>query len=228
MTIRFLAILISATVLNCQIATGQNFFWSDLGLGDGAINDDATIETSVGATGTAYLYYESNGQDISDGLDLDFSWDVNDVIAFTAAETFEADIIAGDPAIDDRWGDAFGPAADVSPNDVTGFFAVNVVNGTGILESNIPGVLSGNYGIDFIDILFDQSAGAFLVGSVDYEALTAGITTLQVDGLVVNNGVNIGVPFSNLTFISVPEPTSAFLFSLLGVLSVAIRRRQNN
>ena len=55
------------------------------------------------------------------GFTLDFSWDVNGVVGFTAAETFEADILFGTgPVIGSRYGDFSGPAGAVTSDNVDG------------------------------------------------------------------------------------------------------------
>ena len=206
--------------------SAQNFFWSLQGFGEGAINSDLVVSAPTAPSNTVNLYYDSNGQDIVEGFNLDFSWDNNGVIGFTAAETFDADITFGPagPVLSQRWGDFAGPAVgDVTSDFVNGFITVNLVSGTGILESNIPGVLDPN-GFDFVDTLYDQSAEAFLIGSFDFEVLSFGEASIIVNGLVVNGGVDLNSPFSGLTF-TVPEPSAATLL-VIGLAGLTRRRRE--
>ena len=185
----FLAVL----AISCasSSAHGQNFFWSLDGFGEGAANEDLVIDGFSNPAGTIFLYYEASGQNITEGIDFDFSWlpsfGSSNVAEFTAADTFEADILLnGTIDLGDRWGDAFGPASVVNSNEVLGFTTVNVVGGTGIQVENRPGVLDGN-GLDFVDSLFDETANAFLVGSINYETNeNIGASELLVSGIAVN------------------------------------------
>ena len=232
MNVKNFSLVLAIMAMSVSSVSAQNFFWSTLDFGQGAVNGDLTIDAEVGDTGTVFLYYNDNGQSITEGIDLNFGWDVTGVAGFTAAETFEADILLGDngPDLDDRWGDAFGPAGDVTQDTVSGFITVNVVNGTGIQVENIPGNLNGQ-GFDFIDTLYDQSASAFQVGSFSYEALangTASITDNEISGLVVDGGADIGAAFNSVTVnvgAAIPEPTSAGILAC-GLFGLVARRRR--
>ena len=214
-------------VLGGHTAYAQNFFWSLSGFEEGAVNQNLAVDVNDDPTGTVFLYYESNGQDIRQGMALDFSWDNNRVVGFTAAASVEADILfdTGTELVDigrDRWGDAFGPANEVTSDNVMGFLAKNVVGSDGILDSNRPGVLVG--GNDFVDSMFDTTANAFFIGSFDYEQLGNGVASLQIDGLVVHQGEELGAPFLDVTFSSVPEPNSLAIV-LLGLPFLYRRKR---
>lgn len=232
MNVKNFSLVLAIMAMSVSSVSAQNFFWSTLDLGQGAANADLTIDANVGDTGTVYLYYNDNGQNITEGIDLDFGWDVTGVAGFTAAETFEADITLGPmgPDLNDRWGDQFGPAGNVTQDAVTGFTTINVVSGTGIQVANIPGNLDGS-GFDFIDTLYDESASAFQIGSFDYEALadgTASITENEISGLVVDGGADIGASFNSVTVnvgAVVPEPTSAGILAC-GLFGLVARRRR--
>ena len=226
------AIILSLVLLSS--ATAQNFFWSFDGFGEGALNDDLVVNADENPTGTVNLYYHSNNQNITEGFILDFLWDVNGVVGFTAAETFDAEVglvtDSGDfVALSNRYGDGFGPAGSVTSDRVEFFVGINVVNGTGISEVNIPGVIDGN-GLDFIDTLYDTSAEAFFIGTIDYEFLGAGVANIQFDGVAVDGGSDLlstgAVSTNGLTFVSgVPEPAAASLLSLGLTVILTSRRR---
>lgn len=203
--------------------SAQNFFWSDVGFEQGAINNDLVINANSNPSGTVYLYYNSNGADVRDAVDVNLSWGEDGIIGFTAAETFEADITFGidGPLINQRWGDFAGTDPDLTSNFAT-LLAVNVVSGQGIRDANIPGVVDDN-GIDFVDTLYDTSAGAFLVGSFDFEVLSFGGTDLLVDAVISDGVAGLQPRFSELHFSIVPEP-SATILVLLGLAGFATRR----
>lgn len=226
MRAKLFSLVLAIVTMSASSVFAQNFFWSTVGFENGAVNGNFVINTNFApATGDVYLYYSPNGQNITVGFDLDFSWTDDDVVAFTAAETFEADITLGvdGPDLNDRWGAQFGPAGEVTPNAVSTFAAINIVDGTGIQVGNIPGVLEN--GIDFVDTLYDTTAEAFLIGSISYEILDPGITSLRVSGLVVDNA-DIGASFSSLEFFA-PEPSSAGILAL-GLVGFVARRRRSS
>lgn len=103
----------------------QNLFWSELGLGQGSVEGDLTINAEVGDTGTAFLYYNPIEQDVLEGFDFDFSWDSSGLAGFTAAESFDFEITVQGIPFGIRWGDFSGPAVATS-DTVTDFLAVNV------------------------------------------------------------------------------------------------------
>ena len=228
MKIKNFSLVLAIVAMSVSSASAQNFFWSLSDIGGGAANSDLTIDTNASPSGTVFLYYADNGQAITEGLDLDFTWTNNDVVEFTAAETFEADITfgPGGPPINDRWGDNFGPASDVQANSVSGFTTVNVVNGTGIQPEHAPGVLNDD-GFDLVDTLYDTSNNSFLIGSINYNTLTDAETSILVSGLVVDGGADIGASFSGLTFAgaAIPEPSTAGLLAL-GLVGLVSRRRR--
>lgn len=224
---RLLMVLVCSVFFTSENCA-QNFFWSTLPFEAGAVSPQAVVNPLLdGPTGTVFLYYEAGGSNITEGLDLSFSWTVNGVVGFTAAETFDADITFGTngPVLFDRWGDFSGPANVVNFNEVTGFLTINLTSGTGIQQANIPGNLDQN-GIDFVDTLYDTTANAFLIGSIDYEFLGPGIALLQADGLVLD-GVDIGASFASIQFGNLPEPSTAGML-VLGLFGFAAQRRRGD
>ncbi len=207
-------------ILNCNLASAQNFFWSSAGFEEGAVNKDFKTTAMVGESGRAFLYFDTAGfQNIEDGYDVDFSWDLPGIVGFDAAESLDFDItIQGNP-IETRWG-GIALVDEVTPDAVTGLFAKHLMNGTGILVDQIP---PGN---PIVDDGYDTSANAFLVASFDWTATTVGTTSIQIDkSLVINGGVNIGAPFSDFTIHVVPEPNTTTLM-VVGLIGFTLQRRR--
>ena len=208
MKLRFTCNAIVLSLFLLSSATAQNFFWSFDAFGEGALNDDLVVNADKDPTETVNLYYHSNNQNIRQGFILDFLWDVNGVVGFTAAETFDAEVgivtDSGDfVALSNRYGDGYGPAGSVTSDRVESFVGINVLNGDGILQENIPGVI-GDAGLDLIDTLYDTTAEAFFIGTVDYEFLGIGVANIQFDGVVVDSGFDLlstgAVSTNGLTF----------------------------
>ena len=175
-------------------AYGQNFFWSDREFGQGALNEDLSLEANLGESGTVFLYYDhAEFQNISDYISLDFSWQTENVVAFEEAETFDFDITVDGYAFASRWGPfAHGPADLVTDNSVEGFVAFRTATGFGIRSNTLGNPLT-DFGYDF-------SANAFQIGSFDWSALNPGATNLGIDELLVSeNGMNLDLPIRELT-----------------------------
>lgn len=202
--------LVFNSLLNAQSRgfNSGNMFWSNKDLGEGVVLGDLAISARPGDSGRMFLYYDPQGRNITEGIDVDYSWDVPGVIAFTAAETLEFDITIQEAPFSDRWGDFAGPAEDVMADAVTGFLTVNVVNGTGILVDQIPG-----NGI-FEDTGVDLDTETFQIRFFDWTANDRGTTSLQIDNYLQNDD-QIGPPtFSSLSIIVVPEPGSSSLVAV--------------
>ena len=127
---RLIVCLVAFGMLGISQASAQNFFWSEFDLGQGGVVEgDLNIDAEIGDTGTAYLWYSPNGQDVFEGLDLDFSWETSGTVAFNSATTFDYDIVLRDSpevVLGQRWSDFTGDAELVEENTVEGFLAINV------------------------------------------------------------------------------------------------------
>ncbi len=214
------ALLVFLSTTNCVFA--QNFFWSTEDIHSGlVVNGDLTVNAnSFGNSGRTYLYYDPQGVDIEFQLDLDFSWDGGGA-AFTDARTLDFEIeIAGTP-IGLRWGDFAGPAFEVTASSVTGFLAINVISGTGILTSQ------SNAGPGPFFDTGSTDDGFFQVGFIDW-AFTPGSadSNFVLDNVILSDISGNNVKFSDLTITAVPEPNTLVLFAV-GLFSAAsLRRRQ--
>ena len=167
----------------------SDFFWSDADLASGAINN-SMAETAMpeGSSGTLYLYYDTFMSELDTGAFLNIATSTNGVIEFTNAETLEFDIVANGIPFDLRWGDLVGPADSVTANFIEDLAAINVVNGTGMVNEN-TGPVSIDEGYDF-------DAEAFLFARVDYnvvgpEGSTVDIITTTGSGGIVDSGMMI-------------------------------------
>ena len=192
------------------VAGGQEFFWSDHSFLGGAVNENFQLVTTPGESGRLYLYYEAFGQDITEGIDLDFSWNRSGVAGFAAAATVDFDIYVAVVNAGKRWGDFSGQAQSVQQNEVHGFLAANVIQGYGI-QHDFNGVDS-----IFSDAGYDDSNDSFLVGYIDWFAIESGETFLRIDDSVIANlGQNIDVSFKGLSVRVVPETSSSLVAALL-------------
>jgi len=224
-----------AVVFSVSTAFGQgDFFWSTSNLNSGASNSDAVVDTNnVSDTGSLYLYYSTENSDLDTGAGLDLSWDVDGVIAFTAAETFDFDIVIAPLGLPiyRRWGtDIFpngvnegNPAGTISQNNVTDLNAFHSDSGMGILDE-----FSFRETGLFLDTGYDSSSGAFLFARVDWERIgegTANLITETGEIGVVNDGQFINPVFGGAQFGTIPEPTSASLLAI-GLVSLIARRRR--
>ncbi len=220
MNVRNFSLVLAVVAMSVSSVSAQNFFWSTAGFGEGAVNGDFEATVQQGATGTTHLYYAPNGQNVTEGLDLDFSWDNSGVMSFTAAETLDFDLSFMGAPLGVRWGDFAGPAESVTADAVTGFLTVNVVAGEGMQIANIPP------GMPLIDEGYDESAGAFWVGTFDWSADGQGTASIVIDNaLVVDGGQDIGATFNSFTVNVVPEPAAASVLAL-GLVGLVARRRR--
>lgn len=62
MNVRILAFSVVLVGIASASLSAQNFFWSEFDLGEGATEGDFTVNAEVGDSGTAFLYYNPDGQ----------------------------------------------------------------------------------------------------------------------------------------------------------------------
>ena len=215
------AVLMAVLFCSSSVWAQSDFFFS---FEQGGQNTDQSRAFNVGESGSLWVYWSTNGPADSD-LDVGAIIDVftdGGVIEFTAAETFDYDILVADTpsGITRLAGEGFGAAGSVAPElieDLAGF----TVTGGGILEEN------NGSGI-FLDTGYNASNDAFEWGRIDFNVIGEGVVGVSGrarDGLIVNNGKAIDATFSTVTILTpVPEPSTAAILSL-GLAGLAIRRR---
>ena len=160
------AIMFAVWLPNLTVAQ-TDFFFSTSALNEGAINENLSAEFETGESASVYIWYTTNGpanSDISVGAILDIISQTTDVIQFTAAETFNFDVIVENGMDSQRWQDrGFGETGMVTDNFVDDLFSTRIGQGTGILEANtVPNRL---------DLGYDKKTDAFLWGKLDFIVL---------------------------------------------------------
>ena len=193
------------------------------------------MDFEVGDTGSLWIYWSTNGpadSDLEIGAFIDVLSSNSGVIEFTAAQTFDFEIVRTDSGdgVGNRLQNAngaggfAGPAMSVSADLVQELAAFTVTGGPGIIESN-------NGSGEFLDTGYDATSDAFQWGRVDFTAIGQGQTAVtgeRGDGAVkqfpipyVFNTATINVGGGP----AVPEPTTTVVtaFALAGI---AARRRR--
>lgn len=226
MNVRNFSLVLALVAMSASSVFAQgDFFWSFAPQGGGATNSAAKGNFLIGDTGSIYLYYDTANSQLDTGFFIDIASSMAGVVNITGLETFDFDIRVGgqgdpNPAINNRWGDAFGPGTVAGDGQSAMWNAFRVVNGVGILDANTGPV--------FFDDGYDAGAGAFFVGRLDFVAVGQGSTDLDMSigaGLIVHNGMALNPIFGRGTINVVPEPTSAGLLAL-GLVGLVARRRR--
>jgi len=221
--LRGLALAVVVLAFATSNAIAEDLFWSSFPLNGGATNSGINIDTTtVGDTGTLYLYYDATNLLGTQNISMDLTWVDQNVIAFQSAESFNYDVttVFGNGGVQPRW-DSFGAASSVSGNLVTilGASASSPVAATGINE-NFNGM--GPFGE--IDAGYDAGAGAFLVAAFDWERVAEGETTLAVISPSIDGGMPTVAP-ATFGFSAVPEPSTVSIFAI-GLIGLVTRRRR--
>ena len=192
----------AALLIYSGVACGQNdFFLSFDGLNEGATNSDAVESFSPGDSGTLYLYWSTNGpadSNVDTGAFVDLETSLSGVIEFTAAESFDFDVLLLGSVLGPRWGDSFGPANAVTLDAVDELGAFTLFSGLGIDEAH-------NGSLGATDQGYDVGADAFLFGKVDFvvnadpTANSVDVIVEQGNGGIVNAGAFVDATFGTAT-----------------------------
>ena len=126
--IAILFLLLASPMCNAQ---GQ-FFWSPCAFGEGADPFDVPIKMGIGQKKEIFFYYQTMGQDISDGFRFDLSFSEPDVVLFSSASTLNFDVTISGAFVGIRW-DQFGDA-DVSDNAVQNFTPSIISHGQNVVN----------------------------------------------------------------------------------------------
>lgn len=164
-----------------------DFFWSAAGMGGGAVNQDLVVEGDVGVPITLYLYASTENFDYNT-ICLDVTASRPNIIAFTAAETFEFEIEVNGNPVGSRWDSN----------------SLNAVNPSLIDEwctTGKTGIQNENIGPIFVDTGYDSTANAFLLGSIQFDVTGTGcvvIGTSKGDGDILDAGVPVDPQFCSV------------------------------
>lgn len=208
----FRDILLSKTNENFEsnVSSGpSDFFWSTRNLGEGAVNEDVTLNMESGETETLYLYYTTNGPnrtDIADGVSINVATTNPGIITFDDGGSLTFPIEISGFAIGTRWtypgagqyieDIGFQSANSVQDDLIIGITAMSLCQSNGILDANT----NENDG-PFVDTGYDPQADAFLFGKIEITALTGGQVNLIAgpnDLGIAHAGQMIQPTFSNV------------------------------
>ena len=227
---KIISLAVAAMIAVCSssaYAGVSDIYVSFANVGDGGAAGNTAAEFEVGTSGSAFVWVDENFS-IDTGAFLDVMSSNTNVLEFTGAEVFNPDILLfGTTPLDSRWQSAGEQGVSAGLIDELNGFAVT--EGTGIIPTNVPGVLDG-MGLDFVDDLYDASSNGFLFARIDFDVVGVGNATISLatgDGLVVNNDVELSPSYgaASVTGTAIPEPTSATILAL-GLAGLVTRRRR--
>ena len=227
MNVRNFSLFLAIVAMSVSSVSAQSdFFFS---FTQGGTNGDQSADFAVGESGSLWVYWSTNGpadSDLDVGAFIDVFTSASGVLEFTAAETFDYDLlVAGNPSGLTRLnGEGIGavtPTADFI-DELAGF----TVTGNGILEAN------NGSGV-FTDAGYSAANDAFEFGRIDFNVIGDGSVTVTGeagDGLIVNGADVVDATFSTATVNvgggnDIPEPTTAGLLAL-GLAGFVARRRR--
>ena len=188
-------------------------------------NTNQSRDFNVGDSGSLWIYWSTNGpadSELTVGAFIDVFTSNSGVIEFTAAETFDYDIVLGGQTIGTRLnGEGLGPAQDLTSHFINEFFGFTVT-GPGIFEPNGP---IGS----IVDEGFSVINDGFEWGRIDFNVIgegTTSVTGAAGDGMIVNDDSIVDAAFSTVTINAtsqIPEPTTTGFFAL-ALAGLAVRR----
>lgn len=142
----------------------RDFYLSFSGTGEGEAATNVAKVAEFGDTMSAYIWVRED-YSIGIGASIDICTSTTGVVEFTAAETFQADIVNNMGMDEIRWEPtAFGATGDVSPDFIDRLIAFRVKDGTGILSEQVTGM-------PLSDSLHDTTNNAFLFGKIDLNVI---------------------------------------------------------
>jgi hypothetical protein len=223
-----LVAIVCVALLASGAMGGQVFFSTATDVGQGAA---PLSEQSVDGDLTLGIWATSD-QDYDTSIGMNVLSDAPANVALTAGEVKNPDIISelAGTAVDVRWQDV--AVGEVTAAQITKMNAARVTVGTGILLTNngtVPPFLN-------VDPLFDQDAGAFLLGTVTVSGVgpdgSSSVLSINEEGTAtfVNAGQAVTPDFMPVTLsvgvANIPEPSTLVLvaFGLVAMLGYGLKR----
>ncbi len=202
--------IFACAALAAAPVSGATVFFSTVGtIGGGVTPGPAELLLEPGEPGQLYIWC-TDDQDYDTSVGVDVTSSAPGVIAFTDGSSANPDIVSdalGGTFVDRRWTAA--AVGSVSPDFIDGIAALELVG-----SDPPPGGISASYDGTvppdlWRDTLYDVPAGAFLLGSVSFDALAPGTTQLTMesgDTLYFLHGETQIFPIFEPATVTVAEP----------------------
>ncbi|OHB82105.1 MAG: hypothetical protein A2W31_02625 [Planctomycetes bacterium RBG_16_64_10] len=214
-------------VLAVPALAEQNVFFSTIGaVGGGVVVGDPVIDATAGDLLTLYIW-SSDDQDYNTSIGMNVVPDVPGAVNFTGAAVYNPDLMTGFGfPLGKRWSEVgvggIGPAV----TKMNAVFVTTTPTGSEGVTSNNDGTVPP---LLLQDPLYDEAAGAFLLGEVRLDVLPSFaapvVLSINQDGtaLFVHNGQQVLPNFGIATLI--PEP-STIVLAVLGLIALVGYRRR--
>ena len=227
-------VAVASVVFLASGAMGGSVFFSTVGVVGGGVQltgpKQLLLDVQSGDPWTLYIWATAD-QDYDTTIGMNVVSDDPASVALSGAEVMNPELIwevLGAPSGGFRWQDA--SVGNVSADQVSNMNAAHVTAGTGILVANDGTVPP----LGVKDPLLDLDAGAFLLGSVSFDAVGAEGTssTLSINqegtALFVNAGEQVFPEFGTATINIgvIPEPSTLVLvaFGLIAMIGYGLKR----
>jgi hypothetical protein len=200
--LRLSLVAVACVALLASGAVGASVFFSlAADVGNGVTPGDPNLQIQPGESGNLYIW-STDDQDYDTTIGMNVFSGTPGVIGFTGGIVYNPDIqsqlVPSLPPVP-RWNNA--AVGTVNADTIVQMNAANVALAMGVLAAN-----NGTDAQQNLDLGYDVSSGAFLLASVDFDALQQGTTTLSISqdmpvqtALFVNQGERIDPEFMTAT-----------------------------